>query len=369
MGVATHYRDSGIFQSIARSRWFSIMKGVVSSIFLVWVPICVDWGAYGSFVHVVFFVYFLFDIVVRLAACQSCNLMCHWLVTDTCLTVALLLQIVTSMIDHVSMLRLSRVLFFLQLVRVSALLSAVPEAAILLKGMFAASRAVLFTLLLLVVNIFVFSNIFTAMLQGSETRLQHRYFTTVPGSMRSLFIGGILMDAGAELLWDMSGDEGNAAHVIIFIFFLVLSLSLICICAGVLLDVVSSIARAEKNQLTKDYFRNQIESFETPNMWSSKQGFLDAVAGHGGSEFLRSIGCEGVMKHVDVIFSTGSFDSAQDLADELWRFSSFGEHDNKPTYADFLKLEQRLMKVVNASADGVEDNRVVTGTVVQGQGL
>ena len=79
--------------------------------------------------------------------------------------------------------------------RMVRLLRAIPELLILVKAIFVASRAVFFTLLLLTILLYFFAIMFKQLADGSY--LGEQYFSTVPASMASLLLDGILLDEAA----------------------------------------------------------------------------------------------------------------------------------------------------------------------------
>merc|ERR1711937_105175 len=94
-----------------------------------------------------------------------------------------------SPLGNVSMLRLLRLA---RLTRILKMLRSMPELLILVKGMLAASRSVMFTVVLLAGLLYVYAIVFTSICGGTEIEEE---FKTVPHSMYTLFMVGTLLDS------------------------------------------------------------------------------------------------------------------------------------------------------------------------------
>merc|ERR1719424_720951 len=93
-------------------------------------------------------------------------------------------------LGNTSILRLVRLLRLTRMARMVRLLRALPELMILVKGITVAMRSVFFTLCLLFIVIFVFAIVFTML--AVDTGLERSYFGSVPHSMSSLLLRGVL---------------------------------------------------------------------------------------------------------------------------------------------------------------------------------
>ena len=89
-------------------------------------------------------------------------------------------------------MKLARLLRLSRMARMGKLLRVMPELLIMIKGMRAACRSVFFTLLLLVVIMYVFAIAFVQL--SAETSVGDDYFSAVPESMFTLLMYGIFMD-------------------------------------------------------------------------------------------------------------------------------------------------------------------------------
>merc|ERR1719359_2636482 len=87
-----------------------------------------------------------------------------------------------------SILRLVRLLRLTRMARMVRLLRAMPELMILVKGISVATRSVFFTLILLLIFIYIFGIAFTQL--AKDTPLEEEYFTSVGVSMSTLLLRG-----------------------------------------------------------------------------------------------------------------------------------------------------------------------------------
>merc|ERR1719433_782599 len=91
-----------------------------------------------------------------------------------------------SLLGDVVIVRLIKVLRLARIARVARLLRAVPEIMILVKGVVIAARSVFFTLLLLVLVMYVFAVAFCQLLEGTE--LGEEYFSSMGNAMATLLL-------------------------------------------------------------------------------------------------------------------------------------------------------------------------------------
>jgi hypothetical protein len=203
-----------------------------------------------------FCLWFSFEIVIRYMSFRSWTL-CFtdaWFVFDFCLAFLIVCEtwVMTTLFWAFDMnksntkvvlksgllIRLVKLLRLMRMGRMIRLLRAVPEMMFLVKGVMVASRAVFFTLCMLVSVIYVFGIAFTTLCEGSD--LGEKYFHTVLGSMGSLLMRGTLPDFADWM------DEINLTSAwlgIVYLFFILVStLTVMNMLIGVLVEVVSSVA-------------------------------------------------------------------------------------------------------------------------------
>merc|ERR1711907_666720 len=104
-------------------------------------------------------------------------------------------------------------------------------------GIFVAARSVFFTLLLLIVLIYIFAIAFVQMTRGTD--LHETYFQTVPAAMSTLLTRATLPDMG-NLLRHV-GVESYVLALLMLLFILLSSFTLLNMLVGVLCEIVSVV--------------------------------------------------------------------------------------------------------------------------------
>jgi len=155
-----------------------------------------------------------------------------------------------SSIGILRMLRLTKVCRFVRMVR------AVPELVVLIKGLAAASRAVVWTLNLLIVVVYIFA--VAARIITDDKEVGKMYFSSVTSAMLTLSVGGLLPDNAEDI--NIMGDL-NAFVAAVFVFFLVVaSITLMNMLIGVLCESVSAIATIERETISVAYVKAEVEA-------------------------------------------------------------------------------------------------------------
>lgn len=147
------------------------------------------------------------------------------------------------------MLRLTRMARLMRFVR------AVPELMVLLKGIRAASRSVMWTFGLLLIIVYVFAVAFRIL--GKSNGLSTRGFGTVHESMATFLLDGLLPDS-AEPVRSV-GNEHIAYAVLFFLFIVIGSITVMNMLTGMLVQVVSSIADVEKEEMNLGWVKRELE--------------------------------------------------------------------------------------------------------------
>jgi len=202
--------------------------------------------------------YFTFEVVIRfLAFKKKCQCFRDaWFRFDGILVVLMIVEtwifpIVMpesgesggSGLKNLTMLRLLRLL---RLARISRLMRAVPSLFILLKGMKAAARSVITTLVLLVIFLYVLGIVFVMFL-GKRPEFREVY-GSLPLAMNNLFLGGTLLDDVTDVLANFK-DSGDLTPKIflyvMFFFVLVSSFTILNMLIGILCEVAQRTKDAE----------------------------------------------------------------------------------------------------------------------------
>jgi hypothetical protein len=122
-----------------------------------------------------------------------------------------------------------------------------PELMILIKGMLAASRSVFFTMCLLLILLYLFAIMMRQLTEG--TPVGQQYFYSVPASMYKLLIEGVFLDK-LDLTVKTIAASGALYAVVFFVFVMLAALMVMNMLIGVLCEVVSRVASAEKEEMS-----------------------------------------------------------------------------------------------------------------------
>jgi len=275
------YTQHGLFQSIARSALFEQVTLGVIFINSLWLAIDADHN-HAVVLHKAhpvfqiaehgFCAYFCVEWLIRfLAFARKAHVFKDaWFIFDTSLTMLFVLEtwvfslilligkdsIMGSLGDS-SSLRLVRLVRLVRTARMARLLRLVPELLIMIKGIAAATRSVLTTLLLLVLIIYVFAIVLRHLCDGIP--IGDKYFPTIPDSMASLLLHGVLPDL-ASFTYEL-GEENFLFAFVLMTFVLVASLTVMNMLVGVLVEVVSSVAHVENEQFVGHLVRDSVFEF------------------------------------------------------------------------------------------------------------
>jgi len=219
-----------------------------------------------------------------------------------------------------------RVLRMAKLVRMGRavrLMRALPELSILIKGIGIATRSVFFTLLLLMLIIYVFAVMFRQITEGTE--MGDSYFPNVPTAINSLLLDGVLPD-NAAMVNDLAGESWYLWPLIMF-FLLLAALTVMNMLVGVLVEVVGAVAEAEKEGLAVDVMRNQLievmAKLDLNQSGSISKCELEKILVlPEAAKILQDVG-------VDVV-------GLVDLSDFL--FEDFGSPDGELTFDQFMHI-------------------------------
>ncbi|CAJ1376440.1 unnamed protein product [Effrenium voratum] len=262
--VKMYYKQSGLFQKIARHPWFENITMFIIGIYAMWMAVDTDLNRAEVILQAdaVFFVaeqIFCLYFFVELAK-RNC-LRDAWFVFDFLLVITMVLEtwvmtavlLVTGagtssgLLSNASILRLARLMRLSRLFRMARLLRMVPELLILVKAIAAAMRSVGFTLLLLVIVLYVFGIGFTQLLRGSLVGSD-----TFPGvflSMQSLFLHGTLLDSISDLVADFITQEQYLALALLYAFLILSAITIANMLIGVICEVITAVAAAEKEAI------------------------------------------------------------------------------------------------------------------------
>jgi hypothetical protein len=118
-----------------------------------------------------------------------------------------------------------------------------------------ATRSVFSTLVLLVLFLYVFAIIFKQ--QSEDNEVLEGYFSTIPAAMWNLLLAGTLLDGITDVLNDIQGENWVLCAVFLM-FVLISSFTVLNMLIGVLCEVVSAVALAEKEEMVVKFVKHQL---------------------------------------------------------------------------------------------------------------
>jgi len=204
---------------------------------------------------------------------------------------------------------------------------------ILVKGIMAAGPAVSWTLIFLVLVIYFFSVTFRILCKENALGQPYvedgsgGYFSSIPHSMSSLLLPGLLPDAQDHVR--AMAKESLVFAVIFMIFFVIAGITIMNMLVGVLVDVISVVALAEKEQLSANYVKAELKLLMETELDTDANGTLSKDEFHAllmNPHAVRVIDAVGV----DVV-------ALVDIAD----FHLFNKKD-EIEFVDFLRLVLQL---------------------------
>jgi hypothetical protein len=158
-----------------------------------------------------------------------------------------------------------RLLRLLRITRMAKLMRFVPELQIIVKGMVAAVRSVLCTLLLGSLVLYVWAILFTSEFhQGVQTEEEvagtaKELFGTMGKSLRHLFIMGTILDDITLCCNSIRSSEKPHTMLAAFILFvLISSFTMLNMLIGILCEVVCATGEGERNKNTEAHVREAI---------------------------------------------------------------------------------------------------------------
>eukprot|EP00928_Gymnodinium_smaydae_P015593 TRINITY_DN15777_c0_g2_i1.p1 TRINITY_DN15777_c0_g2~~TRINITY_DN15777_c0_g2_i1.p1 ORF type:complete len:793 (-),score=115.20 TRINITY_DN15777_c0_g2_i1:246-2624(-) len=280
--VTNFYRTSGLWQKIARNKFFDYFTLGVIFFNAVWMSIDTDLNKAESLLEADpifqlaeqgFCVYFSFEWLVRYMSFENKRncLKDGWFIFDSILVFFMVMETwvmsivlaasggagASSAMGQASILRLLRLL---RLSRLARMLRSMPELMIMMKGIYAAGPSVFFTLVLLGIVMYVFAIMFTQLTSDSE--VGNIYFPSITGSMFTLMARGTFLDDLTTISRELLSLPGGGLTIfLVFIMFIMLAaLFVLNMLIGVLCEVVSAVALTEKEEMNKAFFNSKMKA-------------------------------------------------------------------------------------------------------------
>lgn len=277
--VHQYYHTSGWFQRIARHQLFENFTLVVIGFNAVYMGVDTDYNRPASgnpsdsiWIFQVcshfFCIYFTLEWLIRFMAFKNKlnTVRDAWFITDSVLlalmvTETWIMLIVTAVsnthtkapLGQTAILRLFRLMRLTRMVR---MLRAVPELLVLVKGMVAACKTVLYVLGLLFLGTYVFAIAFKQL--SSSYDYGQTYFPTVPLSMYYLLMSGTLMD-NLNQWTDSISMESSLCMVLASIFLVFANILALNLLTGILTQVIDAVGKQEEDERKEQMLAETIQ--------------------------------------------------------------------------------------------------------------
>eukprot|EP00929_Paragymnodinium_shiwhaense_P054688 TRINITY_DN27415_c0_g1_i1.p1 TRINITY_DN27415_c0_g1~~TRINITY_DN27415_c0_g1_i1.p1 ORF type:complete len:732 (+),score=158.64 TRINITY_DN27415_c0_g1_i1:134-2329(+) len=349
--VCNFYKEKGFCQLVARSGVFEQMTLYVIALNAIWIAVDTDHNhatqlldAHPAFqiADHFFCVYFHWEWCMRFGAFAS-KWNCFkdsWFLFDSFLVVLMGMEtwvltvvlLVTGSANHsslsnASILRLLRLLRLSRMARMAKLLRSMPELSILIKGLLAAMRSVLFTLMLLCLLIYVTAVAFRQLL--GDTAAGIKFFPTMEDAMHTLLLEGCFMNDLAPLVKALQA-EGVVFVFLFYSFLMLAAMTMLNMLIGVLCEVVSAVAQSEKEA-------NSVSMVKEGVMSIIRNGELDV----NGDELISKAEFEAILQNPQASKLLTRVDvdiyGLVDLSDFIFT-QEHSDEDRQLTFAEFMDI-------------------------------
>jgi len=242
---------------------------------------------------------------------------------------------------------------------------------ILIKGLMAAARSVFFTLVLLLVLLYIFAIALTQLLKTTDAG--ERLFPNVLESMNTLWIYATLLNEVSFLARELRASLPYTL-ILLTAFILAASLTVMNMLIGVLCEVVNEIATAEKEEAALSFVKYRIESvFDSLDIDSkvqriSKTQFETLIQNGDAIHAFYELGVDVVqlVDMADFIFQSDEVDDNFQSKDKELSFDEFMDvvcdlrGHNFATVKDIMQLRKFIRdensKALHHSEDHMKDH-------------
>jgi voltage-gated sodium channel len=326
------YKTEGLAQRIARHDRFEKTTIAVVIINAAWMTVDTDlnqeavlYEASPMFVIAenIFCLYFTVELLIRFIAFfrKADCVKDQWFVFDLGLVIFMIMEtwLLAPIVYYLKktsgggsgpsleLLTPLKLLRLLRMARMAKLMRAMPELLILIKAIVIATRTVFFTLILLVMIVYVFAIFFTSQLGPDSDLADHDdcKFGTVADSFVTLLIASAFPDLAGIFL--ALKEESVALFFVFMLFVLISGLTVMNMLIGILCEIISCISAAEKEELQVGQLKADLQSLFD---WSqdheiSKDEFLDLLLKPRACQAMATVGVDvvGLVDYMDFIFN------------------------------------------------------------------
>lgn len=392
--VANFYHPRGCCVAIARSNSFTAVSLLAVLLSVVWIGydsdtnnavIILEADAFHQAVEQLFCAWFFMEFFVRFFAFKSkwSCLKDYWFLFDALLLfvsvlnawIVPLIMVIAALGEEqheqlrttlgsvgsampITALRAVRVLKILRLGRVVQLLRIVPEVQTIVKAVVASLRAVVYTMVLELVLMYVFALAFR--LLAADFADLESVFGTVPNAMWTLMFQGILLDNPTNLCHQVGADSQALAGLFVFYMFLSNSV-LLNMVIGILADCVQFVAVNEKEQAAVSFLKTELlellECHDKNNDRLIHTDEFDLLMRNPEMHFVLKrfgVNANDLIQLKEVLFATKAKENPETDSDSG---SDSAKEAPKLSFAEFLEVVLRLRGNNKASVLDIVDFR------------
>lgn len=369
------YKKHGFCQRVIRSWWFEMMALLVIGVNAFWIAIDADMNDavtlndvawYFQLAENLFCSFFVVEWIMRFGALKVKRdaFTDRWFLFDSALALMSVVDIwiltfISSIVGFsqgnsgnalrsTSLLRLMRLFRLMRLSRMVRLMRALPELVFMVRGMLAATRSVFITMVLLFCILYCFGVAFRQLSSGTD--MGEEFFGTVLESMYTLLIAGTLLD-NVTITVATIGRDSYTCAMLFFVVILLAALTVMNMLIGVTCEVVSNVARTEKERAAVSFVKERVWH----TLWEShldadqdglisKDEFRRLIETPEAFKALRDVG-------VDVV-------AMVDLAELIFQSDQRGkEYEKKLNFHEFMDVVLQLRGNNNATVKDIVDLR------------
>lgn len=363
--------DTGCCQWIAKHPWFENASMAVIALNVIWIGIDTahnpsDVLAYADPIFIIFEQLFCFlftlELLIRFGAYKRksdacCNLVMLFdaglvlaMILETWIMFALALLTETSVdLFDPTFLRMLRLLRLSKAARIIRVLRSLPEIMILLKALGTAARSVFFTMCLLLIVIYIFAMAFT--FAAKETASGEAYFSGLTHSMFTLFYIGCFGGNDLGTLAAALYEDHFLLGTMLLPYILFAPLTVLNLLTGILVEVVSAVAKTEKNYMDGQFITHALRGYLPQGYKHDKVRLEDLKMVLGMDEALDTlheggIDVLGLAEDPEIIFETKTTElTFREFVDRILLLKV----TNPATLKDVLQSRHAILEEMKAS--------------------